>query len=76
VKVKVQCPFKLVKYRCEYGSVCIQDMQENDGMPSFSNECSVAIRQREGHPWRNERIVVFDKKKGKFKPKEGVSDRK
>jgi len=65
-KVKIQCPFKLVKYRCEYGSVCVQ---ENDGMPSWSNECSVAMRQKEGHPWRNERPVVYDKATDSFKPK-------
>jgi len=38
-------------------------------MPSWSNECSVAMRQKEGHPWRNERPVVYDKATDSFKPK-------
>ena len=69
-KVKVQCPFKLVKYRCKYGSICAQDVQENAGMPSWSNECSVAMRQKEGHPWRNERPVIYEKQTDTYKPKD------
>lgn len=66
--IKTQCPFKLVKYCCEYGRSCSADLKDNC-IPSWNNECSVAIRQKEGHPWRNERDVVYDEKSDSFKPK-------
>jgi hypothetical protein len=50
--MKCQCPYKLKKYICRYGDIC--QKAEDEGKQQF-NECSVAIRHREGRPWRNEK---------------------
>lgn len=54
---KVQCPYKITKYRCQYGKMCVDDMNKHNGMPSESNECPVAQRQLHKNPWKNERKV-------------------
>lgn len=60
-----QCPFKIAKYVCRYGSLCVDDLKNNlEKMPSEWNECSVAQRQLNARPWKNERQVkwVYDGK--------------
>ena len=69
--MKVQCPYKTTKHTCQYGQICIDDIQKNtDRMPSYWNECSVAQRQINGNPWKNERKVKWNKSTLSFEPKE------
>lgn len=57
---KTQCPFKKGKYRCKYGKMCTEDSQKTlNEMPSEWNECSVAQRQLNGNPWKNEKPVEW-----------------
>jgi hypothetical protein len=56
---KIQCPYRTTKYRCEYGKSCVAEIVLNNGRPSQYNECSVAQRQLNGNPWRNERKKVL-----------------
>ena len=69
--MKVQCPYKITKYRCQYGQICVDDLKKSkNGMPSDWNECSVAQRQINGDPWKNERKVEWNKSNLSFEPKE------
>ena len=57
---KEQCPYKLTKYRCQYGVPCRICIDEGNADPA--NECSVAVRHYNGNPWRTEKRVEFNKK--------------
>ena len=58
---RVQCPFKVAKYRCKEGKWCSENMHLNNGMPTDGNECPVAERQKDGRPWKTERKVKYNK---------------
>ena len=54
-----QCPYRIKKYRCKYGQMCENENLRHNGMPPNFNECSVAQRQINGNPWKNERQVKW-----------------